>query len=203
MMKLILASGSPSRLALLRRAGLDPVVQVSGVDEEAISADTPVDLVERLARAKAGAVAEGVDECLVLGCDSVLEFDGTVHGKPGTAEVALERWGQISGRSGVFHTGHCVIDATSGRSRSAVSSTFVRFGRPTEDEIAGYVATGEPIAVAGAFKIDGLGCWFVESIDGDLGTLQGLSLPTLRRLLADLDVALPELWAQGSARDRP
>lgn len=133
----------------------------------------------------------------------MLEFDGTVHGKPGSAEVALARWGQMSGRSGVFHTGHCVIDAASGRSRSAVSSTTVRFGRPAEDEIAEYVATGEPIAVAGAFKIDGLGGWFVESMDGDLGTLQGLSLPTLRRLLADLDIALPELWARGSAENRP
>lgn len=199
MAKLILASGSASRLALLRRAGVDPVVQVSGVDEAAIAAETPVRLVERLAGAKARAVADGaadgVDKGLVLGCDSVLEFDGAVHGKPGSARVALDRWRQISGNSGIFHTGHCLIDVTSGRSRARVSSAVVRFSVLTDDEIAGYVGTEEPLGVAGGFNIDGLGGWFVESIEGDVGTLQGLSLPTLRRLLADLDIPLPSLWA--------
>lgn len=193
--KLILASASPSRLELLRRAGIDPVVQASGVDETAMAGETAVRLVERLARAKARAVAGRVDDGLVLGCDSVLEFDGIVYGKPGSAPAAADLWRHISGNSGIFHTGHCLIDVASGREHAQASSTVVRFAALTDGELTGYVGTGEPLGVAGGFKIDGLGGWFVEAIEGDVGTIQGLSLPTLRRLLADLDLQLPRLWA--------
>lgn len=194
MTKIILASASPSRLMLLRRAGLDPVVQVSGIDERALPAESPARLAQRLARAKASTVSEGLDDGLIIGCDSLLEFDGRSYGKPGSPGAASEQWSRNSGRSGIFHTGHCVIDAASKRSASAIESTVVRFADLTEDEVAAYVATGEPLGVAGAFKIDGRGGWFVERIEGDQGNIQGLSLPLLRRLLRTLSVNVIDLW---------
>ncbi|MEV4616511.1 nucleoside triphosphate pyrophosphatase [Kitasatospora sp. NPDC049258] len=192
---LVLASASPARLGLLRQAGLDPRVQVSGVDEDALSAPTPAELALVLAEAKAKAVAAGLTAGeLVIGCDSVLELDGQALGKPADAAEALQRWQSMRGRAGVLQTGHCVIDTASGRQVSATASTTVRFGTPDDAEIAAYIASGEPLHVAGAFTLDGRSAPFVEGIDGDPGNVIGLSLPLLRRLLAELDVRITDLW---------
>ncbi|MEV4656693.1 nucleoside triphosphate pyrophosphatase [Micromonospora sp. NPDC049301] len=195
MTKIVLGSGSPSRLDLLRRAGLDPVVQPSGVDETPRAGETPAQLTDRLARAKAAAVAAGVDDALVIGCDSVLEFDGAAYGKPHRPDVALEMWRRVSGRAAVFHTGHCVVDTRVGRTVAEVCSTDVRFAEVSEDEMAAYVATSEPLLVAGAFKVNGRGGWFVDHVSGHPSNLEGLSLPVLRRLLHRLDVRTVRLWA--------
>lgn len=195
---LVLASASPARLGLLRQAGLDPLVVVSGVDEEAISAPTPGDLARVLAEAKAAAVADGggLDGGeVVVGCDSVLDLDGEALGKPRDAEEAVRRWEAMRGRAGVLRTGHCVIDTASGKRVSETASTVVRFGTPDDEEIAAYVASGEPLHVAGAFTLDGRSAPFVEGIEGDAGTVIGLSLPLLRKLLADLGIRLTDLWA--------
>ncbi|MFF4381988.1 nucleoside triphosphate pyrophosphatase [Kitasatospora sp. NPDC001547] len=192
---LVLASASPARLGLLRQAGLDPRVVVSGVDEDAITAATPAELALVLAEAKAKAVAAGLsDGELVIGCDSVLELDGRALGKPADAAEALARWRSMRGRAGVLRTGHCVIDTATGRQSSATASTTVRFGTPDDAEIAAYVASGEPLHVAGAFTLDGRSAPFVDGIDGDPGNVIGLSLPLLRRLLADLDLRITDLW---------
>lgn len=194
MTELVLASASPTRLALLRGAGLDPKVIVSGVDESEFQADTPAALVALLARAKADTVAARLDRGLVIGCDSMLDLDGRALGKPGSAEEATALWREMSGRTGTLLTGHCLVDAATGRRAAAVAATSVRFGEPSDDEIAAYVASGEPLRVAGAFTLDGRGGWFVEGIDGDHGNVLGISLPLLRRLLAELGVAVPTLW---------
>ncbi|KWX02427.1 septum formation inhibitor Maf [Carbonactinospora thermoautotrophica] len=195
MTPVVLASASPARLKLLQAAGLDPKVIVSGVDESTITADTPGELCRALAEAKAQAVAAQLDTGLVIGCDSVLELDGRALGKPASPEEAVERWRAMAGRTGTLLTGHCVIDVAARRRVSDVAATRVRFGRPTEEEIAAYVATGEPLRVAGAFTLDGLGGWFVEGIDGDHGNVIGLSLPLLRALLARLGIRVTDLWA--------
>ncbi|GHE57052.1 Maf-like protein [Streptomyces longispororuber] len=194
--RLVLASQSPARLGLLRQAGLAPEVIVSGVDEDAVSAPTPADLARALAEAKASVVAARPDAkgALVVGCDSVLELDGQALGKPADAEEATARWKSMRGRAGVLQTGHCVYDTATGRHTSATASTVVRFGTPSDAEIAAYVATGEPLRVAGAFTLDGRSAPFVDGIDGDHGNVIGLSLPLLRRLLAELDVAITDLW---------
>lgn len=195
--RLVLASQSPARLGLLRQAGLAPEVVVSGVDEDALSASSPGELALVLARAKAEAVAARAEVAgaLVVGCDSVLELDGRALGKPADAEDAVTRWKSMRGRSGVLRTGHCVIDTTAGREASATAATTVRFGEPSDAEIAAYVASGEPLHVAGAFTLDGRSAPFVDSIDGDHGNVIGLSLPLLRRLLGELDVSITDLWA--------
>ncbi|MEU2794747.1 nucleoside triphosphate pyrophosphatase [Streptomyces sp. NPDC007100] len=195
--RLVLASQSPARLGLLRQAGLAPEVVVSGVDEDAITADSPAELARVLAEAKADVVAARPEAAgaLVVGCDSVLELDGRALGKPADAEDATARWKSMRGRSGVLRTGHCVIDTAHGGRVSATASTTVRFGEPSDAEIAAYVASGEPLYVAGAFTLDGRSAPFVDGIDGDPGNVIGLSLPLLRRLLADLDVAITDLWA--------
>ncbi|WP_336050794.1 nucleoside triphosphate pyrophosphatase [Streptomyces sp. CA2R101] len=195
--RLVLASQSPARLGLLRQAGLAPEVIVSGVDEDALTAATPGELARVLAEAKATAVAARPETAgaLVVGCDSVLELDGRALGKPVDAEDATARWKSMRGRSGILQTGHCVIDtAAGGRQVSATASTTVRFGEPTDAEIAAYVESGEPLFVAGAFTLDGRSAPFIDGIDGDPGNVIGLSLPLLRRLLAGLDVAITDLW---------
>jgi septum formation protein len=191
---IILASASPARLAVLRAAGLEPKVMVSGVDEGAFAAGTPAELAGLLAQAKAAAVASGLGHGLVIGCDSLLDLDGRALGKPASAAEAADRWREMSGRTGTLVTGHCVIDAATGRRAAAVAATLVRFGTPSEREIAAYVASGEPLAVAGAFTLDGRGGWFVDGIEGDHGTVLGISLPLLRRLLAELGISVTDLW---------
>ena len=194
MTRIVLASASPARLGVLRGAGLDPEVVVSGVDETAFTATTAAELAGLLAQAKAAAVAYGQADGLVIGCDSLLDLDGRALGKPASAGEAAARWREMSGRTGTLVTGHCVINAATGQQAAAVATTRVRFGSPSEEEIAAYVASGEPLAVAGAFTLDGRGGWFVDGIDGDHGTVLGVSLPLLRRLLADLSVSLTSLW---------
>ena len=180
---------------MLRGAGLEPTVMVSGVDETAFSAGTPAELAGRLARAKAAAVASRLEDGLVIGCDSLLDLDGRALGKPASAAEAVACWREMSGRTGTLVTGHCVINAATGQQAAAVAATMVRFGTPSEQEIAAYVASGEPLAVAGAFTLDGRGGWFVAGIDGDHGNVLGVSLPLLRWLLADLGFGVTELWA--------
>ena len=195
-MRVILASASPARLAVLRTAGLEPEVIVSGVDEDAYSSPTTDGLVAVLAAAKASAVAGQVaGPALVIGCDSMLDLSGRAYGKPASTAEAAARWQEMSGKSGTLFTGHCVIDTDSGRRVEAVAATTVRFGSPTDDEISAYVTTGEPLGMAGAFTIEGLGGWFVDTIEGDHNNVIGISLPLLRRMLLDLGVTIPDLWA--------
>jgi septum formation protein len=165
---------------------------VSGIDED-LPASSPRELVHELAVRKASAVP-GLPGALVVGCDSLLELDGEALGKPGTAEVALARWQRMRGRTGTLLTGHCVLDLATGRRASGVEATVVRFGSPDDAELAAYVASGEPLHVAGAFTLDGRSAPYVDGIDGDAGNVIGLSLPLLRRLLAELGVAVHELW---------
>ena len=172
----ILASGSAARLAVLRAAGLDPEVVVSGVDESAFTAGRPADLAGLLARAKAAAVAAGRRAGLVIGCDSLLDLDGRAQGKPGSAGEAADRWREMSGRTGTLVTGHCVIDAASGQRASAVAGTRVRFGSLSEEEIAAYVASGEPRGKAGAYGIQGRAAEFVARIAGSYSGIMGLPL---------------------------
>jgi septum formation protein len=195
--RLILASQSPARLNLLRQAGLTPEVIVSGVDEDAVTAPTPAELALALAEAKASVVAARpeVHDALVIGCDSVLELDGEALGKPADAEEATARWKSMRGRAGILQTGHCVWDTANKRYASGTASTVVRFGDPSDEEIAAYVASGEPLHVAGAFTLDGRSAPFIEGIDGDHGNVIGISLPLVRRLLAQLGVGITELWA--------
>jgi nucleoside triphosphate pyrophosphatase len=202
---LVLASASPARLGLLRAAGLAPRVVVSGEEEDGVDHLDAPDAASVLARRKAEAVAArlagsrdaaaGDDRPLVLGCDSVLSFDGEVRGKPASAAEAAAWWRGYRGRSGVLVTGHALVDVATGRRAGAPAETVVHFGRPSDAEIDAYVATGEPVAVAGGFTLDGYCAPFVEGIDGDHGTVLGLSLPLLRRLLAELDVDITTLWA--------
>jgi septum formation protein len=193
-MRLVLASASPARLATLRRAGLDPEVEVSGVDEDAITADSTGRLVSLLAAAKAQAVAaRQAGPALVLGCDSLLEFDGLPYGKPGSIDAAAQRWRAMRGRAGVLHTGHCLIDTATGDTRTESAGTTVHFADASDAEIDAYCASGEPTSVAGAFTIDGLGGWFIERVDGDPHNVVGVSLPVVRRLLGELGHALPDL----------
>lgn len=206
---LVLASASPARLATLRGAGIEPLVIVSEIDEDAVlnearAADphlTPARAVLLLAKAKALDVADRhATHGLVLGCDSALELDGEFMGKPTTPDVARERWRSMRGRSGVLHTGHWLVDARrtdeggTGKAAGESSSTLVRFGDLSDAEVDAYVATGEPLNVAGAFTVDGLGGPFVEGIDGDHHGVVGVSLPLMRYLLTHVGVTVPELW---------
>lgn len=194
-LRFVLASASPARLKTLRNAGVEPVVMVSGVDEERVTADSPAELAGLLATLKARAVvAELDDHATVLGCDSVLEIDGVAYGKPGTADAARDRLKAMRGGSGVLHTGHCLFDTWSRSEQREVSSTIVHFADLTDDEIEAYVATGEPLVVAGSFTVDGLGGPFVTRIEGDHHNVVGLSLPLLRTMLAETGISWPSLW---------
>ena len=197
--RLILASASPARLAVLRAAGIEPEVRVSGVDEEAVAAALvdpgPDELVAALAEAKALAVLPEVGDAdaVIVGCDSMLSHDGQVLGKPGTVEVARKRWAAMAGSTGVLLTGHAVL-RVDGLGATGTQRTTVRFGQPDDRELAAYLATGEPLAVAGAFTLDGLGGWFVDGIDGDPSSVIGISLPLTRRLLSEVGVSVVDLW---------
>lgn len=200
-MRFILASQSPARLAVLRAAGLEPEQIVSGVDEDAFQADSPAELALQLAIAKAQTVAAQVGaDAVIVGCDSVLDFDGEALGKPADLDDARERWRRMRGKDGVLLTGHCVVDTRAGadpddwRVAIDVNPTMVRFAEISDEELEAYLASGEPLHVAGAFTLDGLGGWFVESIVGDPSNVVGISLPLLRRLLNEVGAGVAELW---------
>jgi len=215
--RLVLASQSPARLKLLQAAGFAPEAVVSGVDERAFDAPTPYELAVILAHAKAEAVAKRVGpDALVIGCDSVLDLGGIAYGRPAGPEDAIARWREMRGKDGMLLTGHCLIDtrevvensAENGAENGAegggarrtphfeVGATLVRFADMSDEDIEAYVATGEPLDMAGAFSLDGLGGSFVESIAGDPSNVIGLSLPLLRRLLAEVGVRVSDLWAR-------
>ena len=208
-MRLYLASTSPARLATLRAAGIEPVLLNSNVDEDAVAAAagplTPHDYVQLLARAKAEAVTGStVDgaalDGFVLGGDSAFELDGLVYGKPHHPEVALERWRAMRGRVGLLHSGHWLIDhrgGSAGRGVGAVTTAAVTFAEVSDDELTEYIATGEPLEVAGGFKIDARGGAFIERVDGDPHAVVGLSVSTVRALAAEFGVAWPDFWNRG------
>lgn len=196
--RLILASASPARLATLRAAGLDPEVIVSGVDEDDVVAPDASSLALKLAQLKAVAVAAHQPRSLVIGCDSVLELDGEVLGKPSDEADAIARWKRMSGNTGVLHTGHCVIDTHREVWLARAAATQVRFAQLSDEEIEAYVASGEPLAVAGAFTIDGRGGAYVSGITGDPHNVVGISLPLLRLMLDELGFVWHEFW--GTAR---
>jgi septum formation protein len=191
---LVLASGSPARLALLRAAGFDPEVAVSGLDEDDVDPTDTAGSVGRLAAAKAAAVARPGGDALVVGCDSMLEFAGRPHGKPSSVDEARSWLVAMRGRTGTLWTGHCVIDEATGERAEEVVGTTVRFGVTSDAELDAYLAAPDVLAVAGGFTLDGRSAPFVEGIDGDHGNVIGLSLPALRRLLARLGVQVTDLW---------
>ena len=204
----MLASASTGRLKVLRQAGVDPLVVVSGVDEDAVAAALgpdawPGDVVCALARAKAEQVAGELDggvaaDCVVLGCDSMLSIDGRLCGKPGSADAAASQWRLMGGRSGELHTGHCLLrlrDAAIAHREVESRCTTVHFPDPTDADLRAYVAHGEPWHVAGGFTLDGLGGWFVDGIDGDPSNVIGVSLPLLRSLLGRVGLSVSALWA--------
>ncbi len=204
---IVLGSASPARLRLLHAAGVEPRVFVSDVDEEAVTADArqsygelePAEVALLLARAKAEAVSWALadrPDHLVLGCDSILDIDGEVHGKPVDSAEVMARWQRMRGRSGTLHTGHWLIDdraESTGAMVGAIASTVVHFAHLDDEEISAYIATGEPLRVAGAFTIDGLGGPYVTRIEGDHSNVVGLSLPLLRDLLRDVGLDFHDL----------
>ncbi|RSN36134.1 septum formation inhibitor Maf [Amycolatopsis sp. WAC 01416] len=205
-MRFVLASQSPARLGVLRSAGFDPSVVVSGVDEDAVAASltdpAPEELVRALAAAKAEAVFEalgGHTDMVIVGCDSMLSINGEMVGKPITPEAARERWASMAGKTGELLTGHAIIrieDGVRTKEASGTEGTTVRFGTPSQEEIEAYIASGEPLQVAGGFTLDGLGGWFIEGIDGDFSSVIGISLPLTRRLLTEVGVSVIDLWTR-------
>jgi septum formation protein len=195
--RLILASASPARLRVLRSAGLEPEVIVSGVDEGGAENLPPGEAVLTLARRKAAAVAAGLpgtEPAVVIGCDSLLEFAGRAVGKPESAGEAVALWRRLRRGHGTLHTGHCVIDTGRAWAVAAEDAALVRFGDPTDEEIDAYIRTGEPLHVAGGFTLEGFGAAWIDSIDGNSGTIMGLSVPVLRRLLRELDLEIIDFW---------
>lgn len=198
-MRFVLASKSRPRLTVLRRAGLHPEVVVSGFDERSVDDPVPTRLAARLAECKGDAVLPQLTGDLVLlACDSVLEFEGRAHGKPGSAAAAAERWRRMRGREGLLHTGHFLAVRRAGTEirSTRVGSTVVRFADLSDAEIEAYAATGEPLQVAGGFTIDGRGGAFVTAIEGDPYNVVGVSLPLVRQMVIDAGVAWPSLWSR-------
>lgn len=210
MTRVVLGSASAGRLGVLRQAGIEPLVQVSDVDEDAVIAALPgappAEVVLALAGAKAARVAGSLDagtttDCVVVGCDSMLEVDGLLRGKPGSVDAARTQWRSMAGRPATLHTGHTVLRMRDGEMAGEVgetASTTVHFSTPEASDLEAYLASGEPLWVAGGFTLDGLGGWFVDRIEGDPSNVIGLSLPLLRRLLVAVGVRLSALW-----RDNP
>ncbi|MDT5342646.1 MAG: nucleoside triphosphate pyrophosphatase [Mycobacterium sp.] len=211
MTRLVLGSASAGRLRVLLQAGIEPLVAVSGVDEDAVVAalgsDTsPADVVRSLAEAKADQVVTALDpavaaDCVVIGCDSMLYIDGRLIGKPASADAARSQWRSMGGRSGQLYTGHCVLrllDRETTHRVAESSLTTVYFAAPTDADLEAYLDSGEPLAVAGSFTLDGLGGWFVDRIDGDPSNVIGLSLPLTRVLLRRVGLSVAELWAANS-----
>jgi septum formation protein len=196
--KLILASTSPARKILLQNAGINFETVSPGVDEEEmverLKPQTASELTGLLAKAKAEAAVNQFPNALVLGCDSALEFGGEILGKPLEHDVAAARWRQMRGKVGVLHSGHHLIDTAAGAGLTLVTATKVHFADLSDAEIETYVGTGEPLQVAGAFTIDGLGGAFIERIEGDYHTVVGLSLVALRSLVTDLGHDYQGLW---------
>jgi len=196
MPRIVLASQSTSRRRLLEDAGLKPTIIVSNVDEETefFNAMAPVDMVIALALSKAHTVREMIDyPAIIIGCDSTFDVDGVSFGKPGTPEVAIERAQKISGRTGLLHTGHCIIDTEQGIEIADRVTTKVTFSEMTEEEIADYVASGEPLHVAGGFTLDGFGSPFIPIIEGDYTNVVGVSMPFLRSAMKQLGYSWPQV----------
>jgi len=208
MTRLVLASASPGRLKVLRQAGIEPLVVVSGVDEDLIAQRlgpdaAPDEVVCALARAKAEQVAGQLDsavaaDCVVIGCDSMLHIDGRLCGKPESVADARRQWQSMSGRAGRLYTGHCLIrmrDHQIVRNDTETSITTVHFGTPSADDLEAYLASGESLRVAGGFTLDGLSGWFIDGVDGDPWNVVGLSLPLLRSMLQRAGLSVAALWA--------
>jgi septum formation protein len=196
MPRIVLASASTSRRRLLESAGLKPVIMVSHVDEETefFNSMTPTDMVIALAITKAHTIREQIDfPAIIIGCDSTFEFEGLSLGKPATPEIAIERASRVRGNSGLLHTGHCIIDTTKDKEISSIVTTKVRFDDMTDSEIKDYVASGEPLHVAGGFTLDGFSSPFIPSIEGDYTNVVGVSMPFLRKAFEQLGYSWPEV----------
>ncbi|MEN9882054.1 MAG: hypothetical protein RI916_481 [Actinomycetota bacterium] len=196
MPRIVLASASVSRRRLLESAGLKPTIMVSHVDEETdfFNAMTPADMVIALAITKAHTIREQIDfPAIIIGCDSTFEFDSQSLGKPATPEIAIERASRVRGNTGLLHTGHCIIDTTKDKEISSIVTTKVTFDDMTDAEIADYVATGEPLHVAGGFTLDGFSSPFIPSIEGDYTNVVGISMPFVRKAFEQLGYSWPEV----------
>jgi septum formation protein len=213
MTRVVLGSASPGRRKVLRQAGIDPLIVVSGVDEDAVLAGlpaqaSPAEITSALATAKADAVVDRLApaitaDCVVVGCDSMLYIDGELRGKPGSPTAARRGWQQMAGRAGQLYTGHCLIrmrDNTITHRAADFAVTSVRFGVPSPGDLEAYLDSGEPLAVAGAFTLDGLGGWFVDGVDGDPSAVIGIGLPTVRRLFELAGLSLAQLWTANPVR---